>query len=194
MMTNGKIAAAVVGGYLLGRTGKGKLALSLGMMLAGRKLSLNPQDLAKNLAGSPLLAGLSDQVRKELVEGTKSAAGSALEARMNSLADSLRERSAALEDGDAGRDRDEDEGEEDTPAADEGEPEEDEPEEDEPEAPPARKTAKKAQKAQKATGAARGTTGTARRTTPARTTKKVARTAKATGTRSAKTARGGGDE
>lgn len=138
MMTNGKIAAAVVGGYLLGRTGKGKLALSLGMMLAGRKLSLNPQDLARTVAGSPLLSGLSDQVRKDLVESTKSAAGSALEARMNSLADSLHERSAELE-GDSG-------GEEDAGEGGEAPQDTDEEKESEPEAPPAR-TAKKTARA-----------------------------------------------
>jgi hypothetical protein len=190
MMTNAKIATAVVGGYLLGRTKKGKLALSLGMMLAGRKMSLNPQDLARTVAGSPLLSGLSDQVRKDLLEGTKSAAGSALEARMNSLADSLHERSAALE-GD-----DEDRGEEDEPDADredddgaEGAGQEPEPEPD-PDPEPERKPARAARK--KTAGTARKAAGSS-----TRTTKKTAKTAKTAGTtrsRAAKTARGGGDE
>ncbi|MDX6237683.1 MAG: hypothetical protein QOG10_2498, partial [Kribbellaceae bacterium] len=35
MMTNAKIGTALVGGYLLGRTKKAKLALGLGMFLAG---------------------------------------------------------------------------------------------------------------------------------------------------------------
>ncbi len=134
MMTNAKIATAVAGGYLLGRTKKGKLALSLGMMLAGRKLRLNPQDLARTVAGSRLLSGPSDQVRKDLLEGTKSAAGSALEGRMNSLADSLHERSAALEGGDGEEEDHEGEGPEteDTERAEEG------PEHDE--SPPARRS------------------------------------------------------
>jgi hypothetical protein len=186
MMSNAKIATAMVGGYLLGRTKKGKLALSLGMMLAGRKLSLNPQELVRTVAGSPLLSGLSDQVRKDLVEGAKSAAGSALEARMNSLADSLHERSAELEGGGEDRDEEGDDEEEDAPGTDreDGEGTEEEPGPEEPEKPeeqPAPRTAKK-----KTAGTARKATGASSR--PAK------KTAKATRSRSAKAARGGGDE
>ncbi|MEU6083280.1 hypothetical protein [Streptomyces sp. NPDC047108] len=104
MMTNGKIAVALVGGYLLGRTKKAKVALGLGMFLAGKKLSLDPQQLGKLLANSPALSGLSNQARKQLVDATKSAATTALTNRANSLAESLHDRTLSLRDG--GPDRD----------------------------------------------------------------------------------------
>ncbi|MET7932533.1 hypothetical protein [Streptomyces sp. NPDC005322] len=107
-MTNGKIAIAVVGGYLLGRTKKAKLAIGLGMMLAGKKITLDPQQLARTVAGAPVLSGLNAQVRKELVDATKSAATKALTTRANGLAESLQERTASLK-GVAGDERDDDE-------------------------------------------------------------------------------------
>lgn len=191
MMTNGKIATAAVGGYLLGRTKKGKLALSLGMLLAGRKL--NPQDLAKAVAGSPLVGSLSDQVRKDLMEGTKSAAGQALEARMNHFADTLHERSTALEGGDGeGRDEEEDQAgpeEEDQAGPEEedqaGPEDDDERAEEEPESTPEERPARTARKK---------TGGTARTAKKTAKTAKSAKTAKATGSRSAKAAQGGDDE
>jgi hypothetical protein len=116
MMTNGKIAVALVGGYLLGRTKKAKVALGLGMFLAGKKLKLNPEELGKLVTGSPLLSGLSDQVRKELFEATKSAATTALTNRAGSLAESLHERTLDLkEPGRALKGRAEDEDEDDAP-------------------------------------------------------------------------------
>ncbi|WP_405697693.1 hypothetical protein [Streptomyces sp. NBC_01185] len=96
MMTNTKIGTALVGGYLLGRTKKAKVAIGLGMFLAGKKLSLDPQQLLKMASSSPLLAGLSDQVRTELVGATKTAASSALTKRVNHLSDSLHERAQGL--------------------------------------------------------------------------------------------------
>lgn len=112
MMTNGKIGAAVVGGYLLGRTKKAKLAIGLGMFLAGKKLSLNPQQIGKLVKDNPALSALSDQVRGELVDATKSAAGSALTQRMTRLSDSLQDRTEALNSpGTQGRREDDDEDE-----------------------------------------------------------------------------------
>lgn len=40
------LAAAVVGGYVLGRTKKGLLALSIATYLAGRRFGLEPRQLA----------------------------------------------------------------------------------------------------------------------------------------------------
>lgn len=97
-MTNGKVAVALVGGYLLGRTKKAKLAIGMGMFLAGKKVSLNPQQLAKMAANSPVLSGLNDQVRNELVDATKSAATKALTNRANSLANALHDRTLTLQD------------------------------------------------------------------------------------------------
>ncbi|MGX1761870.1 hypothetical protein ACWIG5_34035 [Streptomyces lydicus] len=99
MMSNAKIGLALVGGYLLGRTKKAKMAIGLGMFLAGRKLNLDPRQLGALVADSPLLGPLNDQVRKELVDATKSAAGAALNQRINGLADSLHERTLALDEG-----------------------------------------------------------------------------------------------
>ncbi|MFI1619170.1 hypothetical protein ACH4VT_19745 [Streptomyces lydicus] len=96
MMTNAKIGVALAGGYVLGRTKKAKLAIGLGMYLAGKKLNLDPKQLGKLVANSPVLGPLNDQVRRELVDATKSAATSALTRRMSGLADSLHERTLDL--------------------------------------------------------------------------------------------------
>ncbi|MFI7094027.1 hypothetical protein [Streptomyces lydicus] len=98
MMNNAKIGVALAGGYLLGRTKKAKLAIGLGMYLAGKKLNLDPKQLGKLVANSPVLGPLNDQVRRELVDATKSAATSALTQRMSGLADSLHERTLDLRD------------------------------------------------------------------------------------------------
>ncbi|MGX1971032.1 hypothetical protein [Streptomyces kronopolitis] len=98
MMTNAKIGVALVGGYVLGRTKKAKLAIGLGMYLAGKRLNLDPRQLGKLVANSPVLGPLNDQIRGELVDATKSAATSALTQRMSTLTDSLHERTLALSD------------------------------------------------------------------------------------------------
>ncbi|MGW3012320.1 hypothetical protein ACWC9R_26305 [Streptomyces sp. NPDC001219] len=98
-MSNAKIGVALVGGYLLGRTKKAKLAIGLGMFLAGKKLNLDARQLGALVANSPVLGPLNDQVRKELVDATKAAAGTALTQRMSGLADTLHERTAALNEG-----------------------------------------------------------------------------------------------
>lgn len=162
MMTNGKIGAAVVGGYLLGRTKKAKLAIGLGMFLAGKKLSLNPQQIGKLVKDNPALSALSDQVRGELVDATKSAAGSALTQRMTRLSDSLQDRTEALNSpGTQGRREDDDEDERDAPAdeAPEDEAAEDEAPEDEkaPAKAPAKSTRSTGARAEKSAGAQRST-------------------------------------
>ncbi|MFJ9413697.1 hypothetical protein ACIRPT_05955 [Streptomyces sp. NPDC101227] len=96
MMINAKIGMALVGGYLLGRTKKAKMAIGLGMFLAGKRLNLDPRELGRLAAESPVLGPLGDQARKELVDATKSAATSALTHRMSGLADSLHERTTVL--------------------------------------------------------------------------------------------------
>jgi len=99
MMTNAKIGTALLGGYLLGRTRKAKLAVALGMWLAGKRLPLDPGQLGKALADSPVFSGLNEQVRKELMEAIKAAASAAVTARADSLADSLHERTVNLQEG-----------------------------------------------------------------------------------------------
>ncbi|MQS16644.1 hypothetical protein F7Q99_31770 [Streptomyces kaniharaensis] len=94
MMTKAKIGAAVLGGYVLGRRKKARLALGLGALLAGARVK--PKQLADALTSSPLLSGVSEQVRGELVNAGKEAATSVLTTRANSLADSLHERTRGL--------------------------------------------------------------------------------------------------
>ncbi|MFG2863314.1 hypothetical protein [Streptomyces sioyaensis] len=98
MMSNAKIGVALVGGYVLGRTKKAKLAIGLGMYLAGKRLPLDPKQLGKLVANSPVLGPLHDQVRGELVDATKSAVSTALTQRMSALTDSLHERTLELSD------------------------------------------------------------------------------------------------
>ncbi|MFF1400663.1 hypothetical protein ACFVZD_43880 [Streptomyces sp. NPDC058287] len=93
---NATTAAALVGGYLLGRTKKAKMAIGVGMFLAGRKLDLDPRRIGKLLAASPVTAALSEQVRGELFEATKSAATQALTKRASGFADSLQQRTEAI--------------------------------------------------------------------------------------------------
>lgn len=103
MTKNVKIGAALVGGYLLGRTKKAKLAIGFGMFLAGKKLDLDPKKIGSMLASSPVLGGLSDQVRKDLVGATRTAATNALTQRATSFADSLHQRTLRLDDPEAAR-------------------------------------------------------------------------------------------
>ncbi|RII20410.1 hypothetical protein DSC45_04220 [Streptomyces sp. YIM 130001] len=123
MNGNVKTGVAVVGGYLLGRTKKAKMAIGLGMFLAGRKLSFDPTQIGKLVANSPVLGSLNDQVRKELVDATKTAATGALTKRATGLADSLHERTQALNEppkADDGSGPDEDASEDASSAADDG--------------------------------------------------------------------------
>ncbi|MEV6024286.1 ABC transporter substrate-binding protein [Streptomyces sp. NPDC052036] len=116
-MINPKIAVAVLAGYLLGRTKKAKLAMSLGAMLAGSRV--RPDQLGKLLQDSPLVGNISEQVRTELADAGKSAATTLLSAKAESLADALHDRTTGLkerayggdEDGENGENGEEDEGE-----------------------------------------------------------------------------------
>jgi hypothetical protein len=106
MMNNAKLGAAVLGGYLLGRTKKGKLALSLGAALAGRRMK--PGQVGKLLEDSPVLGNVSKQVRSELAGAGKAAATTVLSAKAESLADALHERTVGLKEkahGEGGRGR-----------------------------------------------------------------------------------------
>ncbi|MGV9246783.1 ABC transporter substrate-binding protein [Streptomyces sp. NPDC003710] len=93
-MNNAKIGAAVLAGYVLGRTKKAKLAMSLGAMLAGSRVK--PGQLGKLLQDSPLVGNVGDQVRTELTEAGKTAATTLLSAKAESLADALHERTTGL--------------------------------------------------------------------------------------------------
>ncbi|MFC9465244.1 hypothetical protein [Streptomyces coelicoflavus] len=167
------MAAAVAGGYLLGRTGKAKLAFAVGSYLVGRRVGLSPgQVLGQGLGGlqrTPQFQELTDRVRGELLTAGRAAVTAAANRRLTSLADTLRDRTDALTD-EGRRDNGRDDGRDDAWDEDASFEEEDR-EEDRRPAPP-RKTAKKApprkaappaKKAAKKT-AARKTAGPAQRT------------------------------
>lgn len=91
MMGNGalKLGAAVVGGYLAGRSRKGRLVIP--MVLAGWAAKKGVED---RLGGSPLGA-----VGAEVARQLQTSAGQALAARVEALSDTLQERTAAIRDG-----------------------------------------------------------------------------------------------
>ncbi|WP_031084372.1 hypothetical protein [Streptomyces sp. NRRL WC-3549] len=184
MNGSAKIGTALVGGYLLGRTKKAKLAIGLGMFLAGKKMPLDPKQLGRMLADSPLLGTLNDQVRKELVGATKTAATQALTQRATGLADSLQRRTRELEapqGEDAGDEEDEDPGEEDEHRdAGAGEPDDERPA-------PRKKAAAKAPAKSTAGTAGRGGT---RRSPSGGAGKKTASTTRKTTSGARKTAAG----
>lgn len=103
-MNNATMGAAVLGGYLLGRTKKAKLALGLGALLAGSQV--RPGQLGKAL-DAPFLGDLTRQVRAELAGASKAAATSVLTSKADHLAGALHERTAGLREraeGDGGHD------------------------------------------------------------------------------------------
>ena len=101
MSDNSKIALGVAGGYLLGRTKKMKLALSLGGLLIGQKIPTNPRELLKQgqklVQGNEDLSQIDEMVRGKLLEAARAAALATLSSRMNSVSDSIRERTGGLE-------------------------------------------------------------------------------------------------
>ena len=91
-----KIALAAASGYLLGRTKKLKLAITVGSMLAGQRISTNPAALLKQGSGllekNPELQKLQEQITGRLFEAAKSAAIAQATSRLEGFSDSLRNR------------------------------------------------------------------------------------------------------
>ncbi|MEU9070830.1 hypothetical protein AB0D60_28520 [Streptomyces sp. NPDC048306] len=145
------MAAAVAGGYLLGRTKKAKLAFAVGSYLVGRRAGLSPgRILGQGLGGlqrTPQVQELTDQVRGDLLTAGRAAVTAAANRRLTGFADTLRDRTDALT-GESRR-NDYDDHEDSGGSWDEQAPDEDayfdeeDREEDRRPAPP-RKTAKKA--------------------------------------------------
>ncbi|MGW0119508.1 hypothetical protein [Streptomyces sp. NPDC003327] len=75
---NSTVAAALVGGYLLGKTGVAGLAVGAGLFLVGRKMDLDPWRLGRLVVESPTTAALGAQLRREVAEAAKAAAAEAL--------------------------------------------------------------------------------------------------------------------
>ncbi|MFF7162792.1 ABC transporter substrate-binding protein [Streptomyces sp. NPDC008086] len=159
-MNNARIGTALLGGYVLGRTKKAKLAIGLGALLAGSRIK--PGQVGKALQNSPFLHTLTDQVRTELTDAGKAAATTVLSAKADNLADALHQRTEGLrergetqeaddEDAEDAEDRDEDDTE---PEDEDRDEDEDEPEE-EPEEKPRQKTRKAASGRTKKTSTSR---------------------------------------
>lgn len=94
------LAAAVVGGYVLGRTKKGRLALTIATYLAGRRFGLEPRQLAaegmRRLGEIPQFAELQEQLKGEVFDAGRKAVAAAADRGMSSLADALSDRTARL--------------------------------------------------------------------------------------------------
>lgn len=96
------LALGVCAGYVLGRTRKAKLALTLAGAAAGRKLPLGPQAmgarLTERLSDNPQLKQVRDQLRQDLGGVGKAATGALVERRVGGLADRLEDRARGLQD------------------------------------------------------------------------------------------------
>ena len=114
------LAAAVAGGYVLGRAKKGRLAFGLATYLAGRRFGLEPQQLVteglRKLQEIPQVADLNEQLRGEFKDVGRKALVAAADRKLADLADALHERTARVgserEEGDEGSDEEEYEPEE----------------------------------------------------------------------------------
>ncbi|MFB7740291.1 DNA primase [Streptomyces sp. NPDC056112] len=100
------LGLAIGAGYLLGRTKKAKLALTLGSLVAGKKLNLGPSGIAQlvnqQLMNNPQLKEIGDQLREDLKGVGKAASGAMAERQMTALADRLHGRTAQIRDDLAG--------------------------------------------------------------------------------------------
>lgn len=181
------LAASIAVGYLLGRSSKGKLALAVATYMASGRLQTKPQELlaagVERIGDSPQLSQLADQVRSELMTVGREALKAAFDRRLGTFADSLADRTKALNGAVPGAaDEEEEEEEEEEP---EGEPDE-EPERERPSArsgesgksrreggeraAPPQKSAKKTATAKKAQAKKAPPEKTAKKTTTAKKT------------------------
>ncbi|MFE7213225.1 DNA primase [Streptomyces sp. NPDC001698] len=96
------LGLAIGAGYLLGRTKKAKLALTVGSLVAGKKLNLGPSGIAQlvnqQLMSNPQLKEVGDQLREDLKGVGKAASGAMVERQMTALADRLHGRTAQIRD------------------------------------------------------------------------------------------------
>lgn len=103
MNENAKITLAVVGGYVLGRRKKAKLAIGLGLYLAGKKLNIDPKRIAdvlmRQLGDSPQLAAVREQAQGQLASVGKVAVGAVVDRGAGHVADLLHDRTERLRNG-----------------------------------------------------------------------------------------------
>ncbi len=100
MSTATRVGTAMVAGYVLGRTKKLKLAISVGGMLVGQRIATNPRALLKQgqqlVESNPELAKIEEQLRGKFMEAARAAALATVSSRMDQLSDSLQQRSSGL--------------------------------------------------------------------------------------------------
>ena len=106
-----KIGLGIASGYLLGRTKKLKLAITIGSMLAGQRVASSPWGLLKQgtelVDKSPELSKLRDELTAKLLEAAKAAAVPEATSRLESVSNSSRGGSRDLdEDPSEGEDQD----------------------------------------------------------------------------------------
>ena len=98
--TSAKLAAAVIGGYVLGRTKKGGAALALASWLSGNQAGPQAMSLARKgltqVAQSAQAAQIIKQVRGPLMEAARKAATQAVVSRVTALSNGLTARTQAL--------------------------------------------------------------------------------------------------
>lgn len=121
MNQTAKIAVAVTGGYILGRRKKAKLAIGVGLYLAGKKLNISPKQISdlvmKEIGGSEQLAALRQQAQGEVATLGKAAVGALVDRQANRVADVLHLRAERLNESpsdETGEDAEETEDAEDT--------------------------------------------------------------------------------
>lgn len=106
-----KLCAAVMGGYALGRTKKGRKALSLAIWWASRKYGVQPRELiaqgVTRIAGSEAGQQLLDQIKGPLASAGKRAAMATLQGGVGSLTKNLGDRTSSLTEALGGSDEDE---------------------------------------------------------------------------------------
>src|SRR4051794_21720061 len=96
MSAAARIGLGVATGYLLGRTKKLRLAVTLGTMIAGQRMSKNPVGLLRQASElvdrNPQLAELQQRVTGELFDAARSAALASATSRLESVNRSLQTR------------------------------------------------------------------------------------------------------
>jgi hypothetical protein len=97
MKCGSQIAVAMVGGYVLGRSHKTRLALLLALMAAsGGRLPIGPEDLLRKTPLGGQLDKLTGDLRAQLVDAGMSVAKKAASSRIDSFSDRLQERAESL--------------------------------------------------------------------------------------------------
>jgi hypothetical protein len=98
--TNAKLAAAAVGGYVLGRTKKGGAALGLASWLGGNQAGQQAMSMARKgltqVAQSEQVAQIMAQIRGPLMEAAQKVATQAALSRVTAISNGLTARTQAL--------------------------------------------------------------------------------------------------